>query len=386
MHRILITTMMISITSQLESCRDSEKKIAIEWNEAARLPAQDGDTIAVGLAGALSGMHDGHLVIAGGANFPAGMPWEGGKKVYHNDYFVYAKGNNNKFVLHKKGKLPVALAYGASCSTPEGIIYAGGETPGRLSKDVLLVKWDQSGDSLKISKLPSLPEAVANASMCSDGSRVYLAGGETDTAVSAKLLTLDPGNPGAGWKQEAPLPYEVSHAVGGMLRDNGRLCFFLAGGRKRNPGTTSTFYKSLVSYDPVGGKWTSKPEMPQPLAAGSGTVVHERYMMLFGGDEGNTFTSTEKLIAAISRETDTVKRAVLLAEKNRLQNNHPGFSRQVRMYDAVTGQWSVADTLDFATPVTTTAVTTGRQVIIPGGEIKAGVRTPVIYLGTIFTY
>ncbi|WP_152616800.1 hypothetical protein [Flavihumibacter solisilvae] len=382
MQRILILMMMISMTSQLEMCGSSEKMPAVEWKEGPGLPPAAGDAVAVGLAGALSGMHNDHLVIAGGANFPAGMPWEGGKKAYHADYYVYAKRGEG-FVLHKKGVLPVALAYGASCSTPGGIIYAGGETGEGLSKDVWLVKWDKAGDSLLTSKLPQLPEALANAAISCTGSRVYLAGGETPTSVSARLLMLDLNNPAAGWKQEAPLPYEVSHAVSGMVRENGRLCFFVAGGRKRNAGNTSTFYQSLISYDPVKGKWSKKSDMPEALAAGCGTVINERYLFLFGGDQGNTFAKTEKLIIAITKETDSARRESLAIEKNRLQSTHPGFNRQVKIYDAVTGQWSCADTLEFPTPVTTTAVLTGNQVIIPGGEIRAGVRTPTIYLGTI---
>src|SRR5688572_3878214 len=41
-----------------------------------------------GMAGLISGAHNGVLIAAGGANFPERMPWEGGVKVYYDEIFV----------------------------------------------------------------------------------------------------------------------------------------------------------------------------------------------------------------------------------------------------------------------------------------------------------
>ena len=53
---------------------------SIQWKIAAVLPATSGHAKAFGLAGAVCGIHQNALIIAGGANFPDAMPWLGGKK------------------------------------------------------------------------------------------------------------------------------------------------------------------------------------------------------------------------------------------------------------------------------------------------------------------
>ena len=51
------------------------------WEKVAELPRLNGQAHP-GLAGCYAGHHQGVLLVAGGANFPDGMPWDGGKKQY----------------------------------------------------------------------------------------------------------------------------------------------------------------------------------------------------------------------------------------------------------------------------------------------------------------
>ncbi|MCC7378652.1 MAG: hypothetical protein IT255_04785 [Chitinophagaceae bacterium] len=61
---------------------------SVKWKIAAQLPPTNGETVSIGLAGPLTGVTNDVLIVAGGANFPDGLPWNGGKKKYHNDIFV----------------------------------------------------------------------------------------------------------------------------------------------------------------------------------------------------------------------------------------------------------------------------------------------------------
>jgi len=54
------------------------------------------------------------------------------------------------------------------------------------------------------------------------------------------------------------------------------------------------------------------------------------------------------------------------------------FSKEILLYNTVKDEWAAVGTVPFETPVTTTAVQYRDQVLIPSGEIKAGVRTPRI--------
>jgi N-acetylneuraminic acid mutarotase len=57
---------------------------------------------------------------------------------------------------------------------------------------------------------------------------------------------------------------------------------------------------------------------------------------------------------------------------------HPGFSKDVLLYNVQTNKWSKIGTIPFDSPVTTTAFKWGKRIYIPSGEIRAGVRTPHI--------
>jgi N-acetylneuraminic acid mutarotase len=56
----------------------------------------------------------------------------------------------------------------------------------------------------------------------------------------------------------------------------------------------------------------------------------------------------------------------------------------VLLYDTRKDEWKAAGCISYDSPVTTTAVKWNNKIIIPGGEIKAGVRTPQILSAKIF--
>ena len=73
----------------------------------------------------------------------------------------------------------------------------------------------------------------------------------------------------------------------------------------------------------------------------------------------------------------------LIQEKNNILAKHEGFSKDILLYNFQKDAWQVIDYLPFPTPVTTTAIKWGSQIVLPSGEIKAGVRTPYIFVATI---
>ncbi|HDZ15632.1 MAG TPA: sodium transporter, partial [Pricia sp.] len=72
------------------------------------LPATANDSVSFGYAGMMGGAHNGAILAAGGANFPNGLPWQDGEKVYSNAIYVLDDGQwsvSNQI-------LPAPLAYG----------------------------------------------------------------------------------------------------------------------------------------------------------------------------------------------------------------------------------------------------------------------------------
>lgn len=379
MIRIFAHTLIFLLMLNSAPC-PAQQPPDIHWTLSGELPAKNGQP-SLGVAGPVAGVHNGVLLVAGGANFPDGAPWLGGKKKYYTEGFVFRKNAAGSLQYLQPFSLPFAVGYTANCSTPDGVVAAGGENDAGLRKDVWRLQWDEAENSVHILPLPSLPFGVSNAALAYYQNRLYFAGGERAGDVSNELWRLDLSDTAAGWQQVSLLPKRVSHAVL-VVQSNGKEdCLYLLGGRVRNPGGLSELYATVYEFDLKKEGWMVKKPLPYALSAGTGVAEGTQTILLFGGDTGETFHKTEALIAAIGKETNEALKQQLNKEKTAVQSTHPGFCRQVLLYNTKKNKWSPNGCLPFAAPATTTAVKWGEVVYLPSGEIKAGVRTPAIQMG-----
>lgn len=357
---------------------------SIEWKVAEVLPSSSDGKKHLGLAGAIVGCHKKILIVGGGANFQDKMPWFGGERTYCDDVFVFLqdeKGTIKRF--DETYKLPFPIAYGASCTTPNGIVYAGGENEEGLSNKVLLMQWNELANRIDFTSLPQLPFALANTSITSIGNTLYVAGGEMSDNVSDMFFALDLDNESKGWKEMPRLPYQVSHSVIVSQSNGINDCIYMIGGRKGNKGSISTLYSTVFQFDPKTNQWVQKANLPYNLSAGTGMALEDKSILLFGGDRGETFHVVESFIISINNETDPLKKEMLNQGKIIVQTNHPGFSRTIIEFDTVENVFSTGSTMEFDVPVTTAALFWGNKIVIPSGEIKAGIRTPNILSGQL---
>src|SRR5215211_7728693 len=90
---------------------------AFVWTQLPPLPEP------LGVAGAFAGVSGGALLVAGGANFPGRMPWEGGQKVWHDRVWVLESPEG---LWREAGTLPRALGYGVSVTWRGSMVCVGG--------------------------------------------------------------------------------------------------------------------------------------------------------------------------------------------------------------------------------------------------------------------
>ncbi len=378
---IILSALAMSITAESSAQKNTT---SMQWKEAALLPADNGHATALGVAGAVSGIHNGVLLVAGGANFPAAMPWLGGKKKYHDQAAMYKLQGSKLQLQHGHFKLTAPIAYAACVSTEQGIFYAGGENETGLSNKAYLLHSNHNGKMFCTEVLQALPFAITNAMATAVGSTVYIAGGETAEAATSQFICLNLEAPEAGWQALPALPMPVSNAVLLHHAENGSAYIYLIGGRKKNPGGQSDIYASVYAFDIAAKVWSAKKSLPYSLAAGTGIAYQQNELLLFGGDRGIVYNQTEALIAAINAEQDAAQKQILTEQKNKLQQNHPGFCKDILLYNSDTDTWKIIDQMPMEAPVTTVALAWKDRVLISSGEIKAGVRSPKILLGTIF--
>ena len=372
--------------NNMPAVAQSKKVISIEWKTIAELPPFRDQSKSIGVAGPVVGIINNKLIVAGGANFPDKMPWQGGKKIYYNNISIFNKEKEQVFQEKIQNSLTSNIAYAANCITPLGVVYAGGENELGLSDKVYLLQWDEASNNLRQTKLPDLPVETTNGSLVCIDNTIYFLGGETLTNTTNQFYSLNLIKINQGWMTLPVLPKPLSNMVVVAQYLNGQKQIYLMGGRAKQKNGISDFSSDVYSFDIHLKIWDKKKPLPYPLSAGTGAVFSEKYILLFGGDQGERFNKVEQTISNINLEKEQFKKENLISIKNKLLESHPGFSNEILLYNTQKNIWLSNGFIPFNTSVTTNLVQWGDEIIIPSGEIKAGVRTPRILSAKIILH
>jgi N-acetylneuraminic acid mutarotase len=334
-----------------------------KWDELPPVPDQ------YGFAGSFSGVVQGTLLVAGGANFPdGGLPWKGSEKIWSDKIFVLKKpGGRWEFV----GKMPEPIGYGVSITCTSGLICIGGSNHSGHTSAVWLISY--LNHQLSITKLPSLPFPLANSCGTIINKKIYLAGGlkaPGDVHPVNAFLSLDLSSCAAHQTWDTletwPGPPRML-SIAGTLEGS----FFLFSGTdlRDNGGRLQRVYlKDAYCYTPGSG-WHILATMPEAAVAAPGPAfaADNSQLLIFGGDDGTAAENAEQLEA-----------------------RHPGFSDHILAYNHTADSWAQAGKIktvkkaDSAmhpnesiwAPVTTNLVLWQNLLVFPGGEVRPAVRTP----------
>ena len=331
-------------------------------------------TFHEGLAGSFFGKQGDWFIMAGGSFFPGGKPWQNGIKHYSDQVFVFEQFPDGAFNLVYQGNdLPVPLAEGSYATLPNGLLCVGGLTPDGITGKSWLLTY--SGSELTVTEYPSLPLPVRNSTATVIGSNVYLVGGElADGTSSDPFLTLDITNPAKGWEELPNFPVPVSGTTITSQQDGEEMSLFTFGGRaKISAGGATTFYASVYHFRPSSDRWVKRGDIRRddgtfiPLAMATASSVGGSHILLYGGDTGSIFNRVEEAV----RKNDTDMR-------DSLWINHAGFNNRILVYNIITDAWFEAGETVNPPVAVTSDVSDGKNVYIASGEIRPGVRSPLI--------
>jgi len=364
----------------LNSCISSvPERVSLQPAKFPAICPASGDSVQPGLAGPVCGAHGNFVLVAGGANFENGLPWRGGKKVYHDEIYLMEKTGSDEFAWKQSTvKLPFPMAYPACVSTQEGVLSIGGEDQNGPVNRVFLFAF-QNG-SIQIEALPELPQSISSAGAALIGSAVFVAGGLTLQGATTAFYTINLQNKTNGWRVLPELPLALSHAVVVSQSDGEEDCIYVIGGRNKT-AEVSTFYSAVWKFKPSVQKWIQEGDIlsegKKPgLSAGTGIAAGSEHILLFGGDPGIFFNRTERLNNAIEKALGEEEKQRLWKEKDVMLSNHPEFSKDILSFNTRSKNWEKIGNLTEESPATTSAFLWGELVVIPSGEVRPGVRTP----------
>ncbi len=404
----IVASFFLAVTQAKEN-----KANVINWGaDIPALPDEYG--FAGGYAGIVGSGDDRWLVFGGGANFPYADPFDdalnadnGQPKVWHDSLYAIqleeaglkAKGSWKKLDT----KLPTTMGYGGSVSLLDengvsSALFIGGDTGKGAMVDSVL-KISVTGGKFFIEKVASLPVAVGYAAAQEIGGKVYVVSGKSNDSVVSKAWELDSNNfqiKEISWPEfESNVP--ALPRVMSSLGSQGGLLYLIGGRQQVSPtadqGEDSVklndtiqldFYRDCYAYNPKSDQWSRIADLPHGISAAPSNAVPSgaTNLMLLGGASAKSL----KLVLAPELQQE------LGLTSGGQGFKHPGFSREILAYHAITDTWSKAATFpaERKVPVTAPVVIdgdamNGYQFAVISGEWSPKLRDAGVQSGVLKT-
>lgn len=345
-------------------------------------------------------MDAGTLVVAGGANFPDGLPWEGGEKVYQKAIFTLRVQADGDTTWQVAGQLPLAAAYGAAVSTRYGLWCLGGMDTEHCLSETWFIRVNPENSKVSVLPGPPLPLPMAHFAAAVVDEQLYLAGGVTSPAgpAGSYFFSMDLRPDSSSWEWKT-LPSWAGGpralAVAAAQSDGRENCFYLFSGRDFGPDRPTNVWDDGFVYHPQAGNWENLAREGQhfPVMAGTAFALGSSHIVFSSGDAGELMLQAQTIQTEIqafelqknallsSPKRDSLEQVIAgLQAKLRTQlDTHPGFGRQTWLFHTLTRRLTRGPDFPAPGPVTTTAVRWGETIVIPSGEIRPGVRSPAVW-------
>lgn len=327
---------------------------ALQWRKLASLPDP------VGLKGLYGGVSDGHILLAGGSNFPVPAR-AGGRKTFHRTIYVQPLPLSDRapWRIVSDG-LPRALGEGATVTVAEGVVCLGGHDGHQPVADAFVLRWESTTEKVSIRPLPSLPSACANSAAVFADGHLYVAGGESAAGPLSTLWRLDlrvPRTASATARWETLPPPPGRPRFGGILvsvttPSGPRLLY---GGGVSGPAKSQDDYlRDLWLFDPTRQTWTAAAPLPRGAVLAAALRVEPTRVLVLGGSDGHDFARMKEL-----------------GERYRIPADG-------LIYDASADRWSAAGTMPLGL-VAAAVVALDDGWLFAGGEYSPGLRTSEVH-------
>lgn len=323
-----------------------------------------------GVSAAYCGVSNGYLVLAGGCNFPHVPAAQGGEKIYYDYIWASSLSDGTKPNWKLVGRLPQVSAYGITLPYQNKLICVGGLATGGEKLNAVYAL-EVKEDQLSLDTLPSLPVCVDNAYGAIEGSMVYVVGGNADGQASGAVYKLDLGAENLAWVLETELPgaprvqpvCAISHHA-----------LYIFG------GYTPKIFENIPAFMPSNGmkydlQTQTWDEVEAPLTP-AGEII------ALAGGAAVASPDGEQIICIGGVNQDIFPRALNgeLSGPSYMENpvEWYKFNRYILAFQVETEQWQILSECEEGARAGASLVNDGTWNYIINGELKPGIRTPMI--------
>ncbi|MEI0446574.1 cyclically-permuted mutarotase family protein [Brachyspira intermedia] len=362
------TTASLSNSNVLDSKVD--KKIV--WEMGGHLPAQTGMEKNIGTAGVLYGSLGGkYIVVGGGANFPEESVLNGGaKKTYSDIYMLEDKNGVLEVVEHINWENE--LGYGASVTVTNGIYYIGGSSNPEADDDILFITLKDN--KLNVEKIGDLPFTLQNGVAVYKDNKLYIITGKQAGKGSNKVYEYDLTTKET--KELASVPGEESRtqAVAQLL--NGNIYVFSGG--------DATAYTDGYKYDFANNTWEKVADVALngegiSLLGAVSVKLNENEMLVIGGFNKAVYDDAVYNLGNLQgAELANFRAGYFGADPYEFNWNS-----NILIYNCESNTWKTIGEVPFDAPCGEGLILIGNKIYSINGEIKPGIRTDKMYVGTI---
>lgn len=366
MNKFFIHIIMIGVAITLSCCEKREKQLVIQQLEEYQTP----DTcFNKGVSAPFSGISNNHLILAGGCNFPHVPAAQGGQKVFYD--YIWAtpveKCPDTDWKL--VGRLPIATAYGVSLPYSDGMLCIGGIGPeGEKLRNAYFIHL--INQKIEIKNLPDLPFGIDNAYGCIENSHIYIVGGNADGVASNLVVSLALDSPESEWEIETVIPQDfrvqpvcalVNHEI-----------YVFGGYSPKTESRSASMPQHGLKYDIQKKEWN---EINVPISP-DGEII-----ALAGGAAITDLIGTH-IICVGGVNQDIFPKALNgeLAGPSYMEQpiEWYKFNRYILSYDVLNSKWDILGENEAGARAGACLVSDGDWYYIINGELKPGIRTPMI--------
>lgn len=186
--------------------------------------------------------------------------------------------------------LPGALFNGRVIIVKNKLYIIGGSPADNTSTATVLVAEIRADGTLgSWSTSSSLPGSMSHAAVFMTNSRIYVAGGKTNTVINANVYSCPVNSDGSlgVWVTETSLPGALSESQCIVTKSR----VYLLGGYNGS-AWTATVYTAVINANGTIGTWTTGTSLPTTVGYSSSVVTKNRVYLLGGYIGGNYVSST----------------------------------------------------------------------------------------------